>query len=475
MKFKIMTLNKLILRSALLIGILAFQSCKDEIIQIQGTQESNFTVAKSTGVIIGQDGKSAMSNYDFHQEGKFKFAVQLNKPLNQDATVKLMYDESVLDSYNTNNGTNFAAYPKDLISIANNGDVSITSKNNISNSVEITLKANESATPDDIFALPLKASSNSFEGHNAVEYILFVKDLTKGASAAKENGLKVFSIIEANNVNPLMHLAFNLKSSGKPLFDHVVLFSSNINYNAATGRVYINHNENLTHILENRDKYIKPLQDRGIKVSLSLLGNHDISGIANLSDETIKYFAQEIKKTCEIYGLDGVFYDDEYSAYTWPSPPGFEYPSNQRAAKLMYEVKRIMPTTISMAYVYSRTSSFGESWWGDFNGIEEADAGEYVDYAIHDYGGSYELGSNYPGLPKSGWIMRSSEHALNRYQSLNGLRTIRTNNEGGTMVFSLNPHASNVTRQMTNLNNIATAFYDDELVYDAAKAPRKDW
>lgn len=467
-----MTLNKLILQSALLIGILTFNSCKDEVIQLQGTEESNYTIPQTSGVIVGQDGKSAMSNFDFQQEGKFKFTVKLNKPVNQDAAVKLSYDESVLQSYNSKNGTSYTAYPKELITIPNNGNVSIASNSNISNTIEFSIKTNASATPNDVFVLPIKASSSAFEGANSVDYMLFVKDLTKGASAAKDNGLKVFSIIEANNVNPLMHLAFNLKNSGKPLFDHVVLFSSNINYNATTGRVYINHNENLTHILENRDKYIKPLQDRGIKVSLSLLGNHDISGIANLSDETIKYFAQEIKKTCEIYGLDGVFYDDEYSAYSyWDIPPGFVSPSNQRVAKLMYEVKRIMPNTISMAYVYSRTGNFSGS-----NGIPDVQASEYVDYGIHDYGGSFALDSRYPGLPKSGWIMRSSEHALNRYQTLTGLRTIRTNNEGGTMVFSLDPHASNFTsRQMPNLNNIASAFYDDEVIYDETKSPKKDW
>lgn len=475
MKKRIFKDLKSIMQFSLLASTIFLYSCKDEFIQISSGDESKLEIADLSAQLIGKDGKTKMSNFDFQTEGNYNFSIHLNKELEQNGQANLVFDESVLASYNQKNGTNYVAYPKDLVEFQNNGQVIIPAKSTTSESIGIKIKSNTSAVPEDVFVIPVKATSSSIS-NASLDYLLFVKDLTKGASATKDNGLKVFSIIEANNVNPLMHLAFNLKNSGKPLFDHVVLFSSNINYNATTGRVYINHNENLSHILQNRDKYIKPLQDRGIKVSLSLLGNHDFSGIANLSDETIKYFAQEIKKTCEAYGLDGVFYDDEYSAYVYPAPAGFEYPSNQRAAKLMYEVKRIMPKTINMAYVYSRTNNFGESWWGEFNGIEEAEAGEYVDYAIHDYGGSYDLTSNYPGLPKSGWIMRSSEHALNRYQTLSGLSTIRTNKQGGTMVFSLNPHYGNFDwGQLPNLQNIANAFYDDEVLFDSSKALRKDW
>lgn len=49
--------------------------------------------------------------------------------------------------------------------------------------------------------------------------------------------IKLFSFTEVNDTNPLNNLNFTLKNSGKPLVDMVVLFSANINYDAATDKV----------------------------------------------------------------------------------------------------------------------------------------------------------------------------------------------------------------------------------------------
>lgn len=112
--------------------------------------------------------------------------------------------------------------------------------------------------------------------------------------------------MEVNDTNPLNNLSFTLKSNGKPLVDALIIFSANINYNAETGRVYIFNNENVQALLDNREHYLKPLQDRGMKIILGLLGNHDRSGVANMSKETAQAFAQEVKAMCDAYQLDGI-------------------------------------------------------------------------------------------------------------------------------------------------------------------------
>lgn len=83
------------------------------------------------------------------------------------------------------------------------------------------------------------------------------------------------SIIESNDTNPLNHLSFTLGDTGTPFFDVVVLFSGNIRFNRETQKIYIHLNENLTPQLANAEKYIKPLQRKGMKVVLSILGDHD--------------------------------------------------------------------------------------------------------------------------------------------------------------------------------------------------------
>ncbi|UVV52559.1 glycosyl hydrolase family 18 protein [Bacteroides thetaiotaomicron] len=95
--------------------------------------------------------------------------------------------------------------------------------------------------------------------------------------------------------------------------DHVILFASNIRGTASTVELY--HNPNQSHILANVNTLVRPLQDKGIKVLLGLLGDHTGVGFANLNDAQIESFAQQVADCVNNYGLDGVDFDDEYAEY----------------------------------------------------------------------------------------------------------------------------------------------------------------
>ena len=281
-----------------------------------------------------------------------------------------------------------------------------------------------------------------------------------------DTGIKIISCMEVNNTNPLNNLSFTLKGSKKPLIDIVILFSANINYNNETGKVYVHNNPNVQHILSNKEKYLKPLQDRGIKVVLGILGNHDRSGVANLADETARAFAQELKTVCDLYNLDGIFFDDEYSSYQNPPPAGFVSPSSAAASRLCYETKMAMPDKIVSVYVYNYTRSLPS--------VDGVQSGEFVDYGIHDYGGSSDLSSNYPGMPKSGMALYSQEFILGYYTSANNLKRLRDDGYGAHMIFSMDPTRFDYQNsQLPALRMLATELCDDELV--VGNFYRKDW
>ncbi|WP_197519560.1 hypothetical protein [Pseudonocardia sp. HH130630-07] len=64
------------------------------------------------------------------------------------------------------------------------------------------------------------------------------------------------------------------------------------------------------------------MQRQGTKFTLSILGNHQIAGLANFeSPETAGAFAAEVAQTVEKYGPDGVELDDEHSDYDGPGAP----------------------------------------------------------------------------------------------------------------------------------------------------------
>ena len=95
-----------------------------------------------------------------------------------------------------------------------------------------------------------------------------------------------------NNENPLNAGEYTIGDEKAPFFDIVSIFAANINLDKE-GSPYISCNEQTTFVLHNADRIIRPLQEKGIKVHLSILGNHDDAGMRSLSDEGAKVFWQK--------------------------------------------------------------------------------------------------------------------------------------------------------------------------------------
>lgn len=292
-------------------ALFAFNSCKEEVVKVGEEKEASYeTNPNALATLIGQNGKSDQSLFEFKSAGEFGLYVELTKPSAAAVNNSVAINEEVLQAYNSKNETSFKMFPKELISLVDQGKFSINANDKKSSEIKIRLTSNQQLSEAETFAIPLRTK---LADGQSIDYLLLVKDVSKLPNADKSTGIKIISCMEVNDTNPLNNLSITLKNSGKPLVDMVILFSSNINYNEQLGKVMITHNPNVTHILENKDKYLKPLRDRGIKVILSILGNHDKSGVANLDGEAAKAFAQEIAATCKAYDLDGVFFDDEYS------------------------------------------------------------------------------------------------------------------------------------------------------------------
>lgn len=127
-------------------------------------------------------------------------------------------------------------------------------------------------------------------------------------------------IVEVNDVNILNAGEYYL-SNGEPFFTHVVIYASNIRGDAR-GNVYAYNNPNNAAILANPDKYIRPLQEKGIKVLLGYLGDHTGAGFANLTDQQAESFCNQIIEAGNAASVDGYFLDDEWAEYGingWPS------------------------------------------------------------------------------------------------------------------------------------------------------------
>lgn len=283
----------------------------------------------------------------------------------------------------------------------------------------------------------------------------------------------VFSCIEVNNTNPLQTQNFRLGKSNKYLFDAVILFSSNVNFSKRDNEVYIHNNDNVQAILNNWDHYIKPLKEKGIKVLLSLLGNHDGSGLANMSDERCRLFAQAIADTLDKYQLDGVFLDDEYSEYNKDlAAQGFEGFQNRGSAacasRLAYETKKAIGDRWVVPYKYGAFYSLNE--------VDGVKPGEYIDYVLTDYGVIGTWSSNesaYPGTTPRQYGICSVN--MGGYTNMTFLKRSRTEKYGALMIYNLDQANGNYGYIYEDtLIKIAKNLFDDTLEVDPT-IYKKDW
>lgn len=106
---------------------------------------------------------------------------------------------------------------------------------------------------------------------------------------------------------------FIVKGTGKPFFSDLVLFAANINGSTPNTPV-LSYNSQMSTILDNNIAIVRALQQKGIKVQISYLGNHQNAGWScNMSASAASALGNAMVAEVVRYGLNGINVDDEYS------------------------------------------------------------------------------------------------------------------------------------------------------------------
>lgn len=306
-------------------------------------------------------------------------------------------DAAALEAYNAAHGTSYEMYPADKLSLANGGTATVKSGEKKSVPVELTISAGGSIGATYAISVSATVNDGIEISANNQTYIYLVKPLA-AIPNSKKGDILTHCFVEVNDENILNCGEYTMKDTKKPFFDIVSIFAANINVDGETGRVHVFCNDKIAYVLENADKIIRPLQAKGIKVNMTILGNHDEAGMGNLSQAAAADFAKELKAYMDIYGLDGVDFDDEYTNYPDNPSPGFETRSRENFYRLVYECRQAMPDKLMGIYEYQ--SNFEDSPTGT---VEGKTAGELVDYMCYGVYQSNKIGreTNFDGLPKS--------------------------------------------------------------------------
>jgi hypothetical protein len=215
---------------------------------------------------------------------------------------------------------------------------------------------------------------------------------TTGAAAATapvKQGPTSVAYVEVNN-NSMKNVGkYTLANGGANVFDVAVIFAANINYDTSKKAAYLYFNDNVQRVLDNAATEIRPLQQKGIKVVLSVLGNHQGAGFANFpSQQAASAFAKQLSDAVSKYGLDGIDFDDEYAEY---GNNGTGQPNASSFVQLVTALRANMPNKIISLYNIG-PSATRLSYGG-------VDISSKFDYAWNPYYGTWQV----PGiaLPKS--------------------------------------------------------------------------
>ena len=284
---------------------------------------------------------------------------------------------------------------------------------------------------------------------------------------------KIMVYVETNDVNPLNALCWEM--NGEKFIDILNLFASNI-HKDADGYPTVSLNDKLTRILEpdpanptttGFHKYVKPLQEEGIKVCMTSLGDWQGIGVANLTPEMADRYADILVYCVDRYGLDGINFDDEYANYSSTIYNSYSHVIKALRAKL--DAKFGAGNKLITVFQ-----------WGNYNQIDVT-AGGMIDYADH---GSFGANVFFPsssilGITNSRWMPQAinlgySYNVLNRTQITNNSSDTASGNYAGIMMFNLRP--SNDVSPQPVFQAIANGAYNSATVSNVCSTPyTQDW
>ena len=270
---------------------------------------------------------------------------------------------------------------------------------------------------------------------------------TPVAPLAKTGPISV-AYVEVNN-NSMLNVGKYTLAGGGNVFDIGVIFAANINYNTTTKSAYLYFNPQVQSVLDNVATQVRPLQAKGIKVMLSILGNHQGAGFANFPTQAAAAaFAKQLSDAVTKYGLDGIDFDDEYTEY---GNNGTGQPNASSFVYLVTALRAAMPSKLISLYNIgpsaTRLSYGGVNITSKFN------------YAWNPYYGSWGVPAI--ALPKSGLSPAAVQIAATSASTAASLAQ-RTVSEGYGVFLTYNLGAAD---SHTYISNFTRPLYGKDAVY----------
>ena len=195
--------------------------------------------------------------------------------------------------------------------------------------------------------------------------------------------------VDLSDANPLNAGIFFINDSIP--FYNVVMFNK-VRINERPGwNVYLGWDRGMQKVFDNPETYIRPLQEQGIKVLLTVTG-YQVNGwgFANMNDNQAIGITDELVELVATYGFDGIEVEDEWTQYganNCPMPNVNSFTVFLRMLRAKLPADKIISLK-DTGHTYDL----------------KPEAVASVDYVWNSYYSYYTAYSHVPGLPKKKWV-----------------------------------------------------------------------
>lgn len=385
--------------------------CTEESISMDSAKLPNETAMDNTaGVLRSMNtltNKVLVNLTEDDQSATEEIYYLLSQPAKAGLTVTAIADEKLVEDYNKANDTKLDALPAGNVQFEGDGILSVAVGKQESAKIKFTIST-AGLNFDTPYLLPLTITQTptGVQGQavkNTLYYAVNIRKIitTCNPSGPYEqidippmlpNALVVF-YVNTSTYQPLIADVYGIRRTNRTDFTATLynigsivnLRTVTVDYDQISGRALLSLSGDMRDVLEQANKFIRPLQEHGRKVCLCIEGGGTGLGFCNMTDAQIADFTQQVKNVIDLYRLDGINLRDEGSAYG--KKEGMPAMNTTSYPKLIKALRNALPDKmLTLVDKDEPTECFYDV--DQCGGIE---VGKYIDYAWHAYDSGKEL------------------------------------------------------------------------------------
>ncbi len=391
-QIKMKNIPKILLATVLAAGLAACDA--DPVDTTRGTLPDGGELGATYGILrsaVSADNTVAVALTVGADPAVQQLYFEQTQPAAAAASVTLRVDEELVEAFNAANETACEVLPAANYAFPDGTTLSVAAGKQQSDPLRISLHAD--GLDAGTYLLPVTAAAaGESDASQTVYYVVSVREpYTDPNGYDLHDGSDFFFVFYVNtkDYQPLLaqdYIMYKMNGATSEfewyntIGNIINLRTVTIKYSESTGRALLDLGTDMTYVLEHTSKYIRPLQEEGRKVCISLEGGNTGLGFCNLSDEQIADFVAQVKAVVDGYDLDGINLWDRNAGYGtvegMPETNTTSYPKLIKAMREALGTDKLLTLT-----VYEEPTA---TFW-DTEATGGIVVGEYLDYAWSGY------------------------------------------------------------------------------------------